>query len=278
MTIFELDRNGKRRTEERPGFFRRQLSPPTTRAQTFFDVFLGIVAPILCFVFDPIVFKGGFDNALLPQFQSFAYMVSAVEILILIVWLVWGRNFQPAARFAGGMLMAGALISLVTGVIILPFTLLGLMFGIGVFGFIPFLTFAVYLRRAKSAFQLAAKPAPGPRGLAQHREVASSGAGALIGATIVGCVLVLGPPAGLNFVASMFMSQAMNAVVNADERKADLAIDEITYLQFFTQPQFDKLVLAYEQANDQSRKEQLRQRYFKLTGIVIEQRLRILAD
>lgn len=277
MTTFELNR-GERRPEERRGFFRRQLSPPTTRAQTVFDVLFGIVAPILCFVFDPIVFRGRFDDALLPQFQSLAYMVSAIEILVLIIWLVWGRSFRPAPRFAGGMLMAGALISLVIGVVILPFTLMGLMFGIGIFGFIPFLTFAVYLRHAKSAFQLAANPSPGPQGLVQPREMARSGAGAWIGATIVGCVLVLGPPAGLNFVASMFVSQAMNAVLSADERKADLAIDEIRYLQFLASPQLDKLVLAYEQENEQSRKEQLKQRYLKLTGTDIEQRLRILAD
>ena len=174
--------------------------------------------------------------------------------------------------------MAGALFSLVIGVIILPFTLMGLMFGIGIFGFIPFLTFAVYLRRAKSAFQLPAKPSPGPPGLAQPRAVTSSGAGAWIGATIVGCVLVLGPPAGLNFVASMFVSQAMNAVLSVDERKAELAINEIRYLQFLASPQLDKLVLAYEQENEKSRKEQLKQRYLKLTGTDIEQRLRILAD
>ena len=280
MTTLELDRDRASRAGERTGFLRRQFLPTTTHAQKVFDVLFGIVAPILCFLFDPIVFKSaGFGGALVPDYQAFAYLASGVEILLLIIWLVWGRQLQLTTRLVGGMLMAGAVFSGLIGVLLLPFTLMGLMLVIGVFGFIPFLTALVYLRNAKSAFQLAARPSSGPGAVAQQREMTSLGpAQAWMGATIIGCVLALGPPAALSFVGSTLVSQAMNAVVNGDERQADLAIEEIKYLLFFAPPQLDKLVVAYEQTNEPARKEQLKRRYLKLTGNDIEERLRILAD
>ncbi len=280
MTTLELDRQGERRAFQTTGFFRRQFSPPTTRAQTVFDVLFGVVAPVVCFVFDPIVFRSGeFDTALFPGYQAFAYLVSGIEILFLTIWLIWGRNFQPATLMAGGILMAGAVFSGLIGMLLLPFTLMGLMLGIGVFGFIPFLTSLVYLRNAKSAFQSPVKAATLSGALAVKQAATSLAPfRSWVGATIVGCLLVLGPPGALSFGASVFVSQAMDAVISADDQKADLAIDEIKYLQFLAPTQFDKLVFAYEQTREQAHKEQLKRRYLKLTGNDIEARLRILAD
>ena len=213
---------------------------------------------------------------LFPQYQAFVYMVSAIEIVLLIVWLACGRQLQPRTRIIGGVLMAGALFSWTIGVLILPFTLLGLMMGIGVFGFIPFLTGLVYFRNGRSAFQFAA----------EHFAVLHSPARLLrldasrgwIGATAVGCVLLLGPPAALNLAASAFVSQSMDAVIYADPQRADLAMDEIKYLEFFAKPPVDRLVNAYEAERDPSRKEDLKRRYLKLTGNDIEARRRQIAD
>jgi len=279
MTTLEIDRDGAGRAWESPGFLRRQFSPPTSYAQKVFDVLFGVVAPILCFVFDPIVFRSAyFGPALFPDYQAFAYLVSGIEIFVLIIWLLLSGHL-PAPRLAGGVLMAGALFSGVIGMALLPFSLLGLSMGIGIFGFIPFLTALVYLRNAKSAFQLATKSSTLALGPGQPHQLITIGiTRSAWAATIVGFVLALGPPAGLNFAASMFVSQAMNAVISADERQADLAIDEIQYLQFFARPQVDKLVVAYAQAKEASRKKELKRRYWKLTGTDIEERLRILAD
>ena len=277
MTKLEIDSAG--RAANSPSFFRRQFLSPTTPPQTVFDVLFGIVAPVLCFAFDPIVFKSStFGPALFPQYQAYIYLVSGVEILLLMIWIVWGRQFQRASRLAGGILMSGALLSGLLGLVILPFSLMGLMFGIGLFGFIPFLTALVYLRNAKSVFQLVAKPV-NPAGLSRHEPEIPilNGMRGWLGATVVGCLLILGPPAALSLAASMFVSQAMEAVLGTDERKADLAIDEIKYLQLFARPELDKLVFAYAQADD-SRKEELKHRYLKLTGDDIDQRLRLIND
>ena len=278
--MINLESAGKSSFEPSAGILRRQSRPPTTTGQTVFDVLFGVLAPILCFVFDPGILKsGGFGfgqrAGIFPDYQGFVYLVSGIEILLLIVWLAWGRRLQPAHSLAGGALMAGAIFSGLIGLVLLPFTLMGLALGIGIFGFIPFLTALVYLRNARSAFRLAAKPSEvdQPGSLEPPRQAPGLGSlrGALV-ATLIGCVMALGPPAVLSVAASMFVTEAMNAVLSADEQQADLAIDEIRYLQIFAQPQLDRLVSAYLATDEPARKEALRRRYVKLTGSDIEQR------
>jgi hypothetical protein len=246
------------------GFWRRQFMPSTSRAQIIFDVVFGVVAPVLCFAFDPIVFKStGFGGALIPEYQAYAYMVSGIEILLMLIWMVCGRQLQPRTRLLGGLLIAGAVFSWLIGVLLLPFTLIGLFLIIGIFGFTPFLTGLVYWRNGRSAFQLA-----------QNHFVDSS----WIGPVAAGWVLALGVPAGVNFIASQFVSQSMNAVLYANPQSADMAVDQIKYLRFFAQPEVDRLVSAYAVESEHSRKEELKRRYLRLTGEDIDARLRILAD
>jgi len=163
----------------------------------------------------------------------------------------------------GGDIVAGALFSEFIGVIILPFTLLGLVFGIGIFGLTPFFTGLVYWRNGRRAFQLA-----------DVRHVGR----AWIGPVVVGGVLVLGAPAGVNFIASWFVSESMNAVLYASPQTADMAADQINYLRFFARPELDRLVSAYASENERSRKEELGRRYKRITGQDIEERPRIRAD
>ncbi|MDQ2920730.1 MAG: hypothetical protein M3R52_03815 [Acidobacteriota bacterium] len=275
MTKIETLVDSKHYSDAGHGFLRRQFMPPTTRTQMFFDVMFGVVAPVLCFVFDPIVFKADFDMPLVPQYQAFVYMVSAIEIVLLVLWLACGRKLQLRTPVMGGVLMAGALFSWIIGVLILPFTLLGLMLGIGVFGFIPFLTGLVYFRNGRSAFEFAADHSAGSPFLTQRRTAASW---ERVRSTIMSCVLLLGPTAGLNLAASALVSQAMKAVLYADQQRADLAIDEIRYLQLFAKPEVDQLVTAYAGENEGPRKEELKRRYLKLTGNDIEARLRMATD
>jgi hypothetical protein len=42
------------------GFWKRRFEPPATVSQRWFDFIFGIVAPILCLVFDPAIFRNGF--------------------------------------------------------------------------------------------------------------------------------------------------------------------------------------------------------------------------
>jgi hypothetical protein len=248
----------------RAGFWRRQFTSDNTWAQRIFDVLFGVVAPVLCFAFDPIVFKASdFGGALFPSFQAYVYMVSGIEILLLLSWMGFGPQLHPSTRLLGGVLAIGGFFSVLIGVIILPFTLMGLFLGIGIFGFIPFLTGLVYLRNGRRAFQLAQT---------------ESGAGAWIRTLLLGWVLVLGAPAGVNFVALLFVSQSMNAVLYGNSQSADIAVEQLKYLSFFAGPEIGRLVSAYTAETDPLRREELKRRYLKLTGEDIDVKLRILAD
>jgi hypothetical protein len=130
------------------GFWRRQFAEPATPAQRRFDVAFGLVLPVLCFVFDPIVFHEWLSDepGLLGRWQFYVYTISALEMVALAAWLckAGGTGRPPAAL--GGMLLAGGVFSLALGVVLLPLSLLGLLVFVGVFGFVPFLTAVVYLR------------------------------------------------------------------------------------------------------------------------------------
>jgi hypothetical protein len=174
------------------GFWRRQFGAQVTPKQRRFDITFGFVMPVLCFVFDPIVFHRwlSYEPGLLGRWQFYAYTISALEMVALAVWLfkAGGGGRPPAAL--GGMLLAGGVFSLVVGVVLLPFSLLGLIFFfVGVFGFTPFCTAVVYLRNGWRA----ANPGRSGDGL-------RAGAAA---AFALGFVLALGAPALAKFYAEM---------------------------------------------------------------------------
>ena len=139
------------------GFWRRQFAESVTPRQRHFDIAFGIALPVLCFVLDPVVFKGWFleGKGFYGRWQSYAYTVGALEMVALAAWLLraGGAGRPPAAL--GGVLFAGGIFSLVVGVAILPLSLLGLIFFLaGVFGFIPFPTAVIYLRNGWRAAAL----------------------------------------------------------------------------------------------------------------------------
>ena len=150
--MYELDSRPASAVAPRPsqGFWRRQFGEQVTPKQRYFDITFGFVMPVLCFVFDPIVFRMWLSDEpgfLLGRWQFYAYTISALEMVALAAWLsgAAGRGRPPAAL--GGMLLAGGLFSLAIGVVLLPCSLLGLgFFFVGVFGFTPFFTAVVYLR------------------------------------------------------------------------------------------------------------------------------------
>ena len=136
------------RRQVRP-FWRRQFSVTATPAQRRFDLAFGFVMPVLCLVFDPIVFHEwlSHERGLLGEWRLYAYTISTLEMVALAAWLLGaggGRGRPPAAL--GGVLLAGGVFSLVVGVLILPFSILGLLFFVGAFGVTPFPTAFVYLR------------------------------------------------------------------------------------------------------------------------------------
>lgn len=142
--------------EQKTGFWRRQFQPEATYKQKRFDWIFGVIMPVLCFVLDPGIFRGGiYKGALLGTFKPSAYLLSFVLVMAMSAWLLWGGHFKIFNVFLSGLLAIGGLVSLAIGIIISPFSVIGLLIIIGVLGFVPLLTSFVYLRAAMKSFNLA---------------------------------------------------------------------------------------------------------------------------
>lgn len=255
--------SARRNAKAERSFWRRQFGVEPTRAQVHFDIAFGIFIPVLCFIFDPVVFRGSLiGDGVYQKFQFFAYTVSAVEILTLGAWLFAGTRGGARAYLYGGILFAGALFSFVLGVSILPFTLLGLLFFVGVFGFVPFVTALVYLRN-------------GLRALADARSNATRAGGAT--AFALGAVCVLCVPAATQWS----VAEATTSVVNEVRAGKELTPSAMRAMRLATTisgATYDELVWDYEKETDAARRARLAKVYAEITGHNIEQRLARLTD
>ena len=140
------------------GFWARQFQTQTTDSQTMFDWIFGIVLPLICFIFDPIVFKGGFGidgDSILGEYRVFAYLLSFVSIMSLAAWLVWGAKLKALNAALAGLFITGAVVSFAVGAVLFPFSAIGLMILIGALGFTPLLTGLVYFRSGLRALRMA---------------------------------------------------------------------------------------------------------------------------
>ena len=138
----------------RKRFWRRQFDPDPTHGQELFDGIFGVILPILCFAADPIVFKGDLlDGPFFEDYRVLAYLTSAMEIAVFIAWRSLREHLTTFSAPFAGVLFAGGLFSTAIGILILPLSLLGLMFLVGVLGFVPFLTAFVYFRSGVRAMK-----------------------------------------------------------------------------------------------------------------------------
>src|SRR4030095_3345405 len=185
--------------EPRPSFFSKQFAVDTTSGQRIFDLFFGVAAPILCFFADPIVFKGGFGvgEAVLGRYQLVAYLISGSAMTMLVIWLLLEEHLEAYGSLIGGVFSAGALFSTIIGLIILPYSLLGLLLVIGLAGFTPFLTAFVYLRNGVKAFRRS-----------KHTRVPLKTAGALLAVSIS-----IGLPVFVSYKVDLMVSQSVDALL-----------------------------------------------------------------
>lgn len=265
----EMNLEGVRASDSinRPRFWRRQFGEQATAKQKNFDIAFGLFLPVLCLLFDPIIFKGGLmgEGGMLGRFQFFAYVLAALGITALVVWLWRGRSMTHWQSAFGGVLLAGALFSLVIGVVILPLSLIGLLFfGIGALGFTPFLTAFVYLRH-------------GLRAVKESRRMALPRPASVAGAFALGAAFALGFPAAAQLGITRSVKHSLAAALEGRE----LSADEKILLRFaggVAERSFDEIVWLYQKEKDPQRKERLAKSYREITGRDIERRLMILLD
>ena len=245
------------------GFWQRQFAASATRAQMTFDLLFGVAGPILCFTFDPIVFRNGIERALYPEYQLFAYSFSGLQILLLLYWLWLTPRIEPWSQFVGGMLLAGAIFCLALGIVLAPYSLMGLLLASGVFGFTPFLTAFVYLRNGVRALRR------GPKSESGVMRVMVS---------LTGIVVVFGLPLLLSVPIHLAVNRAVNDIVHGNPQQAIAAAHRLVPLRFFAGAELDEIVNTYNAATDEKRKELLKSCYREITGEDIERRAAITRD
>lgn len=140
-----------------PGFWRRQFGDVVTSKQRKWDWMFGVFMPMICFYFDPGVFRtwgGDFGrDGLLDTYQLPAYILAYSAIMAQAAWLLWGE-WLGRFRIAIGLILATAAVaSFIIGLILFPFSMLGLLVAIGVLGFTPFFTAIIYWRNAVRAIR-----------------------------------------------------------------------------------------------------------------------------
>lgn len=144
-------------------FWKRQFQNEMTKNQKAFDSVFGIILPVICFFFDPIVFRTtGYAEGMLGMFKPFAYLLSYFSIMSLLAFLLWGAKLKWLNGFLSGLFAVGAAISFGIGVFLFPFSVIGLIILIGALGFTPLFTSFVYARNSVRAYRNA-KPFAKPK-------------------------------------------------------------------------------------------------------------------
>ena len=154
MQQLNLDENNLIEPQKR--FWQRQFQVEATESQKKFDWIFGVIMPVICFVLDPTVFKGGvLGPAFLGNYKPFAYILSFVSVMAMSAWLIWGAKLKWFNSALAGLFLVGGIISFAIGFVLLPFSLLGLIVLIGALGFTPLFSSIVFFRNAFRAFQTA---------------------------------------------------------------------------------------------------------------------------
>ncbi len=240
---------------------------PASRLSRAFDstacsVAFGIVAPIACFALKPVLLPGdGFELpglGFISTFWIFGDGVIGLGIATLSLWLgLASRLGSWGCGIVSGVLLACSLFAAGLGLVLLPFSLIGLMILIGALGLVPFLTATTFARNGIRAFIHA-------RTLTGRRRAWRS--------MVLGAALVIGVPGALQSVVSLAVRHAI----------ADAALGDPSAMgrlrAWYPYVHRDRLVWSYSAEANPVRKARLASAYFDLTGEDVEQRLHRLDD
>lgn len=151
-TISTVEMYNEGEVDER--FWRRQFGPVVTRRQRKWDWAFGVVMPAICFFFDPFIFRNwGSDEGMLAAYRISAYLLSGTAMMGLAAWLLWGERLKALNAPLAGLFFAAGVGAGMVGLPLIPMSLIGSIFIIGLLGFTPLFTSVVFLRNAVRAKQ-----------------------------------------------------------------------------------------------------------------------------
>jgi hypothetical protein len=228
-------------------FLKKQFENEATLKQNIFDLTFGLFLPILCFFYDPIVFKGvGVRGAVLGNFKPFAYLLCYLALTSLVLWLACGEKLKKLNAILAGIFFASAIVSFIIGIVLLPFSVLGLLVLIGALGFTPLLTAFVFARNGFRAFKKCSTEFDRNPFLATFALTA---------------VLSIGFPAIFN----LKLNQAIDVMITyADSRTIYNSTFNVIYIWYLVDT--DRIVSAYVSENSKEKKEALETAYQLIDG------------
>jgi signal transduction histidine kinase len=232
---------------------------PSSHRRLGFDVFFGIIAPLLCLYFDPVVLRGSRlpGTGLLTYLSLFVYLVIGASIAFLAFRLITRRG----SAFLAGALYGGAFFAFFVGILILPLTLVTLLALIGIPGLTPFFTGYVFLRNARLSWRQSAAGALRSRALP---------------AALLGAVLVLGVPLSFQLSVINLVNRATATLQTGSEQDFDRALQRLKWVRFALDT--DAMARSYEHTANGEQRARLARAFHALTGQDIEQRLADLND
>lgn len=147
--------------KEETGFWRRQFQQESTRRQRQYDWAFGVIMPLICFFFDPFIFRSWDQSGgMLSTYKPFAYSGSAIAIAMMVTWLLFRDRLGWFNALFAGVFFAASIPALAVGVALIPMSLLGLVLLIGVLGFTPLFTGVIFLRNGVRALRMAKSDIP----------------------------------------------------------------------------------------------------------------------
>ena len=144
--------------EEAPklGFWKRQFSETATAKQKRFDWLFSVILPVICFTFDPFVFRSyGVGPILLASFAPVAIPLSYAAVMATMIWLLMGKRLGWINTLLSGVFAICSVASLAIGVVLFPFSAVGIFVIIGLLGFTPLLMSFSLWRNAVRAYRAA---------------------------------------------------------------------------------------------------------------------------
>jgi len=244
-------------------FWLRQFDARHTPHLLAFDLFFGIAAPILCFLFDPFVFTASRYNLIpspLAPYRVFASVGTILAGLALAVWLTAGAPAPNGSGFFVGIFAFSALFAAGIGLFLLPIVLLGCLIGAwgSVLGLIPFLTAFVYLRNGVGAFRRSRPSRQASRVLTFAGSVALG----------LACLLTL--PLATQWQTSELVSRSVNGILHESAEVAEQSTQRLAGAFWCSAACYDDIVAAYVRETDPARRAILAKAYRRLTEADIE--------
>ena len=129
---------------------------------------MGVIAPILCIALQPVLPSGLVEEVpglrFLNAFPFLNYGVVALNTVAMATWLGLGCRVGKWGGVVAGILFTGTVFAGLLGLVLLPFSLIGLVVVVGALAFTPLFTSYVFFRNGVRAFRLGSdRTSPFPR-------------------------------------------------------------------------------------------------------------------